>query len=505
MSHTESCTTSQDIETPCVVKSGRTEDGRADKDTTFVRNDSSSPDKSVRERVLKEVGLTSTTFIGPAFPPETTTVKSDIEDTLSEFYKELEEIDTPSGANDNPGRQNAGFDQPPIPPKTYSSKETWGVSEEKLVNTSKSAETDGYQKSTEQKQPPWPHWYQNEPYYPRRPRPGMDLSSGRAAPTQNQWRYPQTPNRPPNPRFHRPPFHRAPPFAFPNPLKTPSHVNQNWSASGMRNQHQEESHFPTFSSFSPQNVCSPPSQGFYGDSPHHFDRDERGYSYDAHSDHVNVGWPTDRKEEWCQLGEDYDRRQRYGSENELWDHHCQPPDSNNAYHSPLVLILMRGLPGSGKSTLARELLSTGPSGLILSTDDYFAHRDGYRYEAGLLGAAHEWNQGRAKDAMHDGRSPIIIDNTNTQAWEMKPYVKMALEKGYKVDFCEPDTSWRFDPYELEKRNKHGVPQEKIAQMMDRFSFPISIDIVMSSQEPPHVSLRRRPEEPQTMRKNRDFH
>uniref|UniRef100_A0A3B5QHZ6 Uncharacterized protein n=1 Tax=Xiphophorus maculatus TaxID=8083 RepID=A0A3B5QHZ6_XIPMA len=26
--------------------------------------------------------------------------------------------------------------------------------------------------------------------------------------------------------------------------------------------------------------------------------------------------------------------------------------------------------------------------------------------------------------MHDGYSPIIIDNTNLQAWEMKPYVKM---------------------------------------------------------------------------------
>lgn len=79
--------------------------------------------------------------------------------------------------------------------------------------------------------------------------------------------------------------------------------------------------------------------------------------------------------------------------------------------------------------------------------------------------------------MHDGRSPIIIDNTNIQAWEMKPYVSMvlefsksvyqqrsltsftltkiseqALEWGYSVDFCEPDTSWRFDPYELEKYN-----------------------------------------------------
>ena len=30
----------------------------------------------------------------------------------------------------------------------------------------------------------------------------------------------------------------------------------------------------------------------------------------------------------------------------------------------------------------------------------------------------------AKQAIDQGRSPVIIDNTNTQAWEMKPYVEM---------------------------------------------------------------------------------
>lgn len=30
--------------------------------------------------------------------------------------------------------------------------------------------------------------------------------------------------------------------------------------------------------------------------------------------------------------------------------------------------------------------------------------------------------------------------------------EQALELGYSVDFCEPHTSWRFDPYELEKYN-----------------------------------------------------
>lgn len=39
----------------------------------------------------------------------------------------------------------------------------------------------------------------------------------------------------------------------------------------------------------------------------------------------------------------------------------------------------------------------------------------------------------AEDAMRDGRSPIIIDNTNIQAWEMKPYVKMA--SGDMLEYC----------------------------------------------------------------------
>uniref|UniRef100_UPI0037E81BE9 breast cancer type 2 susceptibility protein-like n=1 Tax=Semicossyphus pulcher TaxID=241346 RepID=UPI0037E81BE9 len=525
MSQTESSrTTTNNIEKPCVGDRERTKDGREDYidiESKYVSTDSSNPDRSVRERVLKEVGLTSTNFIGPAFPPEKTTVKSDIEDTLSAFYKELEQIDTPDGAHDYPAKQDAGFVQPAKSPKTSHRKHTPNVSGEKIIDAGKFAETGGYQRSSGQKQPSWPHWHQNEPYCPRRPRPDVNLSFSRAAPPQNQWHYPPTLNKLPNPRFHRPPFQRPPPplqrpppppafqhqppHQLPHPPNPPSHGNQNWNGSGFTKQHQEESHFPTFSNFPPPNVSSQPPQGFYGDSPNHFDRDERFCSYDAHSDSVNVRWPEDRKEDWCQFDKDYDWRQRNDSENNQWEHHCQPPDNTNANHSSLVLILMRGLPGSGKSTLARELLCSGPSGLILSTDDYFAHRDGYRYEPGLLGAAHEWNQRRAKDAMHDGRSPIIIDNTNIQAWEMKPYVKMALERGYKVDFREPNTGWKFDPSELEKRNKHNVPQDKIAQMMDRYSFPISVDVVMRSEEPHHVNQRRRPEQPQMMRRTQDFH
>ncbi|KAF3693199.1 Breast cancer type 2 susceptibility protein Fanconi anemia group D1 protein [Channa argus] len=438
--------------------------------------------KCVRERVLKEVGLTSTTFIGPALPPQSGTRKSHIDDTLSEFYKELEEIDIPDGATGNPGKE------PPTSRKTSDRRNTQDVSQEMTFNINYSEETDRYQKSNGQKMPSWPHWHQNEPYYNRRTKPGLEQRSDRAAASQNQWHYPQSLNSPSNPRFHRPPFHLPPPqLVFPNPNNPPPHMNPNWRDSGISNQYRGEPHFSTFPSFPPQNVSSHPSQGNYGDSKHPLDRDERGY---VQTENVNVGRHRDREDEWSQFGKDYDWRQRFGTENKQWEQQQTrlPPDSTRSSAS-LVLILMRGLPGSGKSTLARELLSTGPSGLILSADDYFSNKDGYRYEPGFLGAAHEWTQNRARDAMHHGRSPIIIDNTNIQAWEMKPYVKMALERGYKVEFFEPDTSWKFDPYELEKRNKHGVPHEKIAQMLDRFSFPISIDIVMRSLEPRHVNQR----------------
>lgn len=502
MSHPElSCTSSDATEKPCVNES--TEDCEADSagtNTKHVGTDGRASDSSVRDRVLKEVGFTSTAFIGPAFPPQTTAAESVIEDSLSEFYRELEKIDTPDGANGNLGKQDAAFDQPLVSPKLPASKETQDVPEGRIVNTRDLSETDGSQKSSGRKQSAWPHWYQNEPYSPMRQRPALELSSA-------QWHYPQPRDRPPNLRFHRPPFpHQPPPYAFPNQQKTPPHVSPTFQHPGTANHYQEELHFPPFSHLPPPNVCRQPSQGFYGAPPHQFDRDE-GRSYDGHSDNVDVRWPRDRNHELSQFNEDYDRLQRYDSENEPWEqqHHYQPRDDTHAYHSALVLILMRGLPGSGKSTLARELLSTGPSGIILSTDDYFAHKNGYHYDPSLLGAAHEWNQIRARDALHDGLSPIIIDNTNIQAWEMKPYVQMALERGYKVDFREPDTRWKFDPYELEKRNKHGVPQEKIAQMMDRFSFPISVDIVMNSQEPSHVNQRRRPGQPQMMRRKQNFH
>ncbi|XP_067419065.1 uncharacterized protein [Emydura macquarii macquarii] len=160
--------------------------------------------------------------------------------------------------------------------------------------------------------------------------------------------------------------------------------------------------------------------------------------------------------------------------------------------SQKLLLILRGLPGSGKTTLSRTILGQNHDGMVFSTDDYFRQQDGYTYNIAQLGDAHDWNQKRAKQAMDQGKSPIIIDNTNTQAWEMKPYVETALGKGYRVEFHEPDTWWKFDPEELEKRNKHGVSREKIAQMLERYEYQMSISVVMNSVDPPHKNIQRPP-------------
>ncbi|XP_077157847.1 NEDD4-binding protein 2 isoform X2 [Paroedura picta] len=149
-----------------------------------------------------------------------------------------------------------------------------------------------------------------------------------------------------------------------------------------------------------------------------------------------------------------------------------------------VLVLLRGVPGSGKSYLARSLLEDNPGGIILSTDDYFYTKSGqYQFDADRLSEAHEWNWKRAKEEFEKRVTPIIIDNTNIQAWEMKPYIALSQQHKYKVIFREPDTWWKFKPKELERRNIHGVSKEKIKKMLQRYERCLTISTILNSSMP----------------------
>jgi predicted kinase len=145
-----------------------------------------------------------------------------------------------------------------------------------------------------------------------------------------------------------------------------------------------------------------------------------------------------------------------------------------------IMFLTRGLPGSGKSTISKEL---GKGGVILGSDDFFMVNGKYEFDKEALSYAHWWNQARVEKAMKQGISPIVVDNTNTQAWEAKPYVILAQKYGYKVQIEEFNTPWKFDAEELTKRNTHGVPREIIDKMLQNWQPDITVEDILKSEKP----------------------
>lgn len=54
---------------------------------------------------------------------------------------------------------------------------------------------------------------------------------------------------------------------------------------------------------------------------------------------------------------------------------------------------------------------------------------------------------------------MVVSNTFTQWWEMVPYLKCASENGYDIRIIETKGSYK---------NIHGVPQEAINRMAERW-------------------------------------
>jgi predicted kinase len=141
-----------------------------------------------------------------------------------------------------------------------------------------------------------------------------------------------------------------------------------------------------------------------------------------------------------------------------------------------VLIIMRGIPGAGKSTKAKTLVSEG---VIHSTDtiiermgDYneFFRKMNEEKNFKPLSQAHSRNLNEAITSMKSGISPVVVDNTNIKMNEAKGYVKAALMMGYSdsnIKFVDVGTSG-LTAEDLAKRNTHGVPLDKIKQMMESY-------------------------------------
>jgi len=124
------------------------------------------------------------------------------------------------------------------------------------------------------------------------------------------------------------------------------------------------------------------------------------------------------------------------------------------------LFLLRGLPGSGKSTLAESL-----GGSHMEADKYFTYEGKYEFDVTKIKDAHDWCQNAVRVFMENKNKRVVVSNTFTQEWEMKPYFDLAEKHGYKV-------------YSLivENRhggvNEHGVPEDKLEIMKKRFEMKL---------------------------------
>jgi predicted kinase len=131
------------------------------------------------------------------------------------------------------------------------------------------------------------------------------------------------------------------------------------------------------------------------------------------------------------------------------------------------LILLRGLPGSGKSTLGDVILTwPGNTPDVLSDDNYFIDDKGvYNFESQKLKEAHNDCQLKCAERMKLEISRIVVANTFTQDWEMQPYIDMAERYKYRVHTLIVENRH-------EGQNIHGVPNEKIEQMKNRFNIKL---------------------------------
>lgn len=129
------------------------------------------------------------------------------------------------------------------------------------------------------------------------------------------------------------------------------------------------------------------------------------------------------------------------------------------------LFLIRGLPGSGKSTLAKSI-----GGIHIEADQYFMENGEYKFDGSKIKLAHNYCQSQTQAWMSTNGEQvnvdrIIVSNTFTQEWEMKPYYELAEKYGYKVFSLI-----------VENRhggvNEHGVPEDKLEQMKNRFEIKL---------------------------------
>jgi len=128
------------------------------------------------------------------------------------------------------------------------------------------------------------------------------------------------------------------------------------------------------------------------------------------------------------------------------------------------LYLIRGVSGSGKTTFA-SMLADNLLCPHIEADMFFEGWDGsYNFDASRLKEAHEWCKNETEVCMEDCDN-IVVSNTFTQEWEMKPYFDLAEKYGFRVTTLIVENRHG-------GKNVHNVPEEVIEKQKKRFQIKL---------------------------------
>jgi len=121
------------------------------------------------------------------------------------------------------------------------------------------------------------------------------------------------------------------------------------------------------------------------------------------------------------------------------------------------LLIIRGISGSGKTTLATTKYV--PLGYVhLEADMFFITNGVYNFNPAKLGQAHAWCQAQTKQHLNLGHD-VVVSNTFTTLWEMKPYLEFARTTPAKLKVIHAQGKFK---------NVHSVPQQALDRMAGRW-------------------------------------
>lgn len=125
----------------------------------------------------------------------------------------------------------------------------------------------------------------------------------------------------------------------------------------------------------------------------------------------------------------------------------------------IKLFIIRGIPGSGKSTTALRMLNENIVDIHVETDMYFTDEDGnYHYDYKKIRSAHLWCMSKTLDALSNNKR-VAVSNTFVTKKEALAYINICKLNNIKYQILNCNGNYK---------NIHGVSDEKVAQMKERF-------------------------------------